>query len=213
MEAYRVGDRRPLASRSWKTSERIASFLARCGATPNAISVAGMMCGILAGFMFAMTALFPHPWILWLAGALFVQPRLLANLYDGMVAVARKIASPIGELFNEVPDRVSDAATLVGFGYAAGSDPLLGFISASFAIFLAYLRAQGKVAGAHQEFCGPMAKQQRMAEVTIAAVLCAILPLAAAWRIPTWTLWLVVAGCIITALRRLQRIAAALQPR
>ncbi len=43
----------------------------------------------------------------WLAGALLVQLRLLANLYDGMVAVLRQIASPVDELFNEVPDRVS----------------------------------------------------------------------------------------------------------
>ena len=81
-----------------------------------------------------------------------------------MVAVLREVASPVGELFNEVPDRVSDAATLIGFGYATGSNPVLGFVATIFAIFLAYMRAQGKVAGAHQEFCGPMAKQQRMTE-------------------------------------------------
>ena len=80
-------------------------------------------------------------------------------------------------------------------------DPLLGFIATIFAVFLAYLRAQGKVAGAHQEFCGPMAKQQRMAAVTIASVVCAILSLMAAaagdrgYRIPEWTLWLIIGGC------------------
>jgi phosphatidylglycerophosphate synthase len=213
MESYRVGDRRPLASRQWRISERIAHWLAQSGVTPNAISIAGMVCGIVAGAMFAATAHIAHPWIVWLGGALLVQARLLANLYDGMVAVARKIASPVGELFNEVPDRVSDAATLIGFGYAAGSDPLPGFVATIFAIFLAYLRAQGKVAGAHQEFCGPMAKQQRMAALTIASVICAILPFAVTWKIPTLTLWLVIAGCIVTALRRLKRIAAALQNR
>jgi phosphatidylglycerophosphate synthase len=217
MNHYEVGDRRPLASRGWKISERIANFLAASGATPNAISIAGMICGICAGAMFAETTRASHAGIFWLAGALFVQLRLLANLYDGMVAVARGIASPVGELFNEVPDRVSDAATLIGFGYAAGSDSLLGFIATIFAVFLAYLRAQGKVAGAHQEFCGPMAKQQRMAAVTIAAVVCAILsfvPAAAGehdYRIPEWTLWLIILGSIITVIRRLHRIASGLR--
>ena len=152
MGSYQTGDRRPLASRGWKISEKIARWLAERGATPNAISIVGMVCGILAGIMFSLTTCAAHPWFFLVSGAVFVQLRLLANLYDGMVAVLRETASPVGELFNEVPDRVSDAATLIGFGYATGSDPVLGFVATIFAIFLAYLRAQGKVAGAHQEF-------------------------------------------------------------
>lgn len=163
--------------------------------------------------MFFQTQHVLHPWIFWLSGAVFVQLRLLANLYDGMVAVLRQVASPVGELFNEVPDRVSDAATLIGFGYAAGSNALLGLVATIFAVFLAYLRAQGKVAGAHQEFCGPMAKQQRMATVAIAAIACAIVPSASDWQVPVFALWLIIAGCIVTVFRRLQRIAAALRNR
>lgn len=212
MSSHRIGDRRPLASRSWKISERIAQWLAAHHVSPNVISVTGMFCGIAAGAMLFATQQMGQPqWIFWLGGALFIQLRLLANLYDGMVAVLRQIRSPAGELFNEIPDRVSDTATLIGFGYAAGSQPLLGFVAALFAIFLAYLRAQGKVAGAHQEFCGPMAKQQRMATVTITAVICAIFSVAVAWRLPTIALWLIILGCIVTCVRRLQRIVAALR--
>src|SRR5438477_7317228 len=213
MDSYQIGDRRPLASRGWKTSERVASWFARRGVTPNAISIVGMLCGITAGVMFLQTPNVSHPWIFWLVGALFVQLRLLANLYDGMVAVLRQVASPVGELFNEVPDRVSDAAALIGFGYAAGSNALLGFVATCFALFLPYLRAMGKVAGAQQEFCGPMAKQQRMAVVTIAAIICAVIPRAIDWKVPTYALWLVIAGCIVTCIRRLHRIRATLRAR
>ena len=211
MDSYQIGDRRPLASRGWKISEKVARWLARRGATPNTISILGMICGILAGTMFALTSGATYPWFLWIFGAVFVQLRLLANLYDGMVAVLRETASPVGELFNEVPDRVSDAATLIGFGYATGSDSVLGFVATIFAIFLAYLRAQGKVAGAHQEFCGPMAKQQRMAMVTIAAIACAVVPGASDWQIPMFALWVIIAGCIVTIIRRLQRITTTLR--
>ena len=211
MDSYQIGDRRPLASRGWKISEKVARWLARRGATPNTISILGMICGILAGTMFALTSGATYPWFLWIFGAVFVQLRLLANLYDGMVAVLRETASPVGELFNEVPDRVSDAATLIGFGYATGSDSVLGFVAIIFAIFLAYLRAQGKVAGAHQEFCGPMAKQQRMATVTIAAIACAVVPGASDWQIPMFALWVIIAGCIVTIIRRLQRITTTLR--
>jgi phosphatidylglycerophosphate synthase len=170
-----------------------------------------MLCGIAAGVTFFQTANVSRSWILWLAGAVLVQLRLLANLYDGMVAVLRQVASPVGELFNEIPDRVSDAATLIGFGYAAGSNRLLGFVATILAIFLAYLRAQGKVAGAHQEFCGPMAKQQRMATVSLTAIACAVIPDAMNWQIPMFALWLIIVGSIITVLRRLQRISNCLR--
>ena len=213
MDSYQIGDRRPLASRGWKISEKAARWLARRGVTPNAISMVGMICGILAGIMFVLTSEAAHPWLFWLFGAVFVQLRLLANLYDGMVAVLREVASPVGELFNEVPDRLSDAATLIGFGYASGSNPVLGFVATIFAIFLAYLRAQGKVAGAHQEFCGPMAKQQRMATVTIVAIACAIVPGASDWQIPMFALWVIISGCIVTIILRLQRIVTTLRRR
>lgn len=192
-------------------SERIANWLADHGAKSNAISVAGMVCGILGGIIFAMTAGATHPAFFWIAGAVFVQLRLLANLYDGMVAVARGIASPVGELFNEIPDRISDSATLIGFGYAAGSNALLGFVAALAGVFLAYVRAQGKVAGAHQEFCGPMAKQQRIATVTICALACAFLPMAVDYKLPAIALGIIIIGAIVTAVRRLQKIAAALR--
>ena len=42
------------------------------------------------------------------------QYGLLANLLDGLVAVEGGRRSPTGELFNEVPDRVSDVLVLAG---------------------------------------------------------------------------------------------------
>jgi phosphatidylglycerophosphate synthase len=211
---YEVGDRRPLASRDLAISKRIARWLASSGATPNVISVVGMFSGIAAGALLAAT---PNAragaWLCWIGAAACVQLRLLANLFDGMVALATRKASPVGELFNEVPDRISDAATLLGLGYAAGSNPLLGWLATCLAIFTAYLRAMGKVAGAHQEFCGPMAKPQRMATVTLVSVVCAVLPMAVSWRLAAWALALIAAGTVITAIRRLNKISAALRTR
>jgi phosphatidylglycerophosphate synthase len=39
-------------------------------------------------------------------------------MLDGMVALASCRDSKVGELYNEVPDRVSDAAVFIGVGYA-----------------------------------------------------------------------------------------------
>ena len=148
-----------------------------------------------------------------LSGAVLVQVRLLANLYDGMVAVLRQIASPVGELFNEVPDRVSDAATRLVSVMPPDRIRCLVSLPLSSRYFSHIRGAEGKVAGAHQEFCGPMAKQQRMATVTLVAIACAIVPGATDWQVPMFALWLIIAGCIVTAIRRLQRISATLRHR
>jgi phosphatidylglycerophosphate synthase len=125
-------------------------------------------------------------------------------------------------LYNEVPDRISDAATLIGAGYAPGSWPVLGFSAACVAVFVAYVRALGKAAGAPNEFCGPLAKQQRMALVIVVAVYAALTPESwhPGWEVPpapgpvglvAVVLAIIVVGGIGTALRRLLRIAANLK--
>jgi phosphatidylglycerophosphate synthase len=154
----------------------------------------------------------------WAGAAGAVQLRLLCNLLDGMVAVRMGRATRTGELFNEIPDRVSDAATLIGAGYAAGGLPVLGFVAACLALFTAYIRAVGKAGGAKQEYCGPMAKQQRMFVVTVAAVYCAIAPVR--WQpeigigragIMSAALAVIIVGCVVTAARRLRRIYRQLE--
>jgi phosphatidylglycerophosphate synthase len=212
-------ERRPISSRENLLSKWAASWLAARGVSPNAISVAGMVAGVLAGTAFAATAAPGWDRPFFILAALFMQVRLFANMLDGMVALQTNRASPVGELFNEVPDRVSDAAVFIGAGYAATSLPELGYLAACVALFVAYIRAEGKVAGAHQEFCGPMAKQQRMFVMTLVAIFLGLAP--GGWK-PTLTLSpptglmaaglvLVISGGAWTAVRRLLRIARALR--
>jgi phosphatidylglycerophosphate synthase len=208
-------DRRPIAARNLKVFQALASWLARRGASPNGISVAGMLCGIAAGGALAATAYLEglEQRLAFLAAAVLIQLRLLANMLDGMVAIEAGRASPLGELYNEVPDRVSDAATLIGAGYAPGGDVALGYGAACVALFTAYVRAMGKAAGAPQEFCGPMAKQQRMALITVLAVYCGLAPAAwqLAWGLLAAGLAVIIVGSLVTAGRRLLRIAAHLR--
>jgi phosphatidylglycerophosphate synthase len=214
--AYQPTERRPIKARGWAIWPRVVAGLIAAGLSANAISVLGMVAGVLAGGAFALTAMAgPYEWVAWLFAALFVQLRLLANLLDGMVAIAAGQASPVGELYNEVPDRVSDTAIFIGAGSAVGGDVVLGLLAACGALFTAYIRAMGKAAGAPQEYCGPMAKPQRMAIMTITAIFVAAAP--ATWHVPGGTMRLVLAviaiGCVVTALRRLLRIARQLKGR
>jgi hypothetical protein len=77
----------------------------------------------------------------------------------------------------------------------------------------------GKAAGAPQEYCGPMAKQQRMALLTFVALYCGLTP--AGWQptlgdparpgLAAGGLLVITLGALLTAIRRLARIAANLK--
>ena len=206
-----AGDRRPIAARGLRPVVALADWLVRRGASPNGISVAGAVAACVAGAAFALTRQEPgaaRP--LWLLGAVMVQARLMANLLDGMVAIGRGVASATGELFNEVPDRVSDTAVLVGLGWAAGQ-LALGCAAALAAITTAYVRAIGKGLGQPSDFSGPMAKQQRMALVTALAVACTVLPVGWVLAWPGVTLWILTLGALLTAGLRLAHVAKALR--
>jgi phosphatidylglycerophosphate synthase len=208
------GDRRPISARQWGSSQRFARWLTRQNISPNTISVFGMICGIGSGIALASTPHFPQiQKILWLFAALLIVLRLLANMFDGMVAVEGGKASPVGELFNEIPDRISDSATLIGLGYAVGGHIELGYGAALAAVFVAYIRTVGKACTGIADFGGPFAKQQRMAIVIVVAILSAILPNIE--RIDFWpqgglsanALLLILLGSLLTAWLRLRRIA------
>jgi len=210
-------DRRPIATRNRKWAQAMTAWLASRNVSPNAISIAGMCACIVAGIALAATSITNYR-ILWLIAALGAQLRLTANMLDGMVAIASSRTSKAGELYNEVPDRISDAAVFIGAGFAWGGNVTVGYIATILAIFTAYVRAAGKIAGAPNEFCGPMAKQHRMLVVTLICVYAAITP--RSWqmiafndlRIGLMTVGLVViaVGCVITVIRRVARIAHAL---
>lgn len=207
-------DRRPIATRNRKWAQASTAWLASRNVSPDAISIAGMIACIVAGIALGMTSIADYR-ILWLIGALGAQLRLTANMLDGMVAIASNRTTKTGELYNEVPDRISDAAVFIGAGFAWGGNMTLGYIATILAIFTAYIRAAGKIAGAPNEFCGPMAKQHRMLVITLVCVYSAITP--RSWQMITFNnshvglmtlgLAVIAVGCVITVIRRVGRIA------
>src|SRR5213594_2931872 len=215
--ATQAMDRRPIATRNRKWAQATTTWLAARNVSPNTISIAGMCACIVAGIALGVTSISDYR-ILWLIAALGAQLRLTANMLDGMVAIASGRASKTGELYNEVPDRISDAAVFIGAGFAWGGNVTLGYIATILAIFTAYVRAAGKIAGGPNEFCGPMAKQHRMLVITLVCVYAVITP--RSWqmiafdylRIGLTTLGLaaIIVGCVITVIRRLARITHAL---
>jgi phosphatidylglycerophosphate synthase len=211
--------RRPLASRSTRWAAVLSSGAVRAGLTADGISILSL---VFAAAGASALLWLPAPWNL--AGcAVGIQLRLLCNLLDGMVAVEGGRKSKVGVLYNEVPDRVADSLFIVALGYAIAA-PWLGWLGALAAAVTAYVRVLGGTLGLAQDFRGPMAKQHRMALMTLGCLLgvgefyffdesgfdpdgtpgLCVLHLAA---------WLIAIGAIITCGTRLHAIARQLQAR
>jgi phosphatidylglycerophosphate synthase len=214
-----TGPRRELATRRAGWAVSLARWLAVNGVRPNAVSVAGIGFAACSGLAFAVAPDLDREAraAVLIAAAAGIQLRLLCNLLDGMLAVEEGLKSRLGEIYNEVPDRIADIVILVGAGYSARYLPYgvtLGWAAAMAAVLTAYVRVFGGSLGAVQHFIGPMAKQHRMFTLTVATLAAAAETLAGApERAVRVGLAVIVAGAIVTALRRIQRIVAEVTAR
>jgi phosphatidylglycerophosphate synthase len=214
-----TGPRRQLATRQAGWAAALARTLARRGATPNAVSIAGIAFAAAAGLAFAVAPGLDRGAraAVLVAAAAGIQLRLLCNLLDGMLAVEEGLKSKTGDIYNEVPDRLADIFILLGAGYACRDLPYgvtLGWAAALAAVLTAYIRVFAGSIGATQHFIGPMAKQHRMFTLTV-ATLAAVGETVA--RIPARAirigLALIIAGAIVTAIRRLGRLVSEVNAR
>jgi phosphatidylglycerophosphate synthase len=205
--ATNAAARRPLKTRGSVVVRRLASGLADRRVSPNAISVAGIAAAVLGA---AALLLVPHAdgtagrAGLLAVAAVGIQLRLLCNLLDGLVAVEGGLGTPDGELFNDVPDRITDSLLLVAAGYAGGA-PALGWTAALIAALTAYIRMIGGASGLPQDFSGVMSKPRRMAALTAA---CAVA--VADHRALAVGVGLIAAGSALTCAGRLLRLRRAL---
>ena len=226
--------RRPIAARDVGWAKNLARVLAGRGVSPNAISGASVFCAALAMLCLigaGQSASAAEQVALFLGAALFIQLRLLCNLFDGMVAVEFKKASALGPLWNDFPDRPADVLILVGCGYCGNAAsgfafaawlPALGWAAAALALITAYARVLGVAVGARETFAGPMAKQHRMAFATFGCIFSTLPPLtqlffrAVSQNYPLESpmpavLFLICGGCVITISRRLKLVARDLE--
>lgn len=205
--AFKSMERREVSSRSNTAIRSFAGALARTAVTPNQISAFSVVASLLVPvglFLFdGWTAI-----VLAIAG---IQLRLLANVVDGLVAVEGGKSSPVGALYNEFPDRLADSIILVSLGYAANL-PALGWLAALLAALTAYVRVFGGALGQPQSFRGPMAKQHRMAVVTLGLLAGPLWP--AQWTAEQGlqlSLLVICVGSALTCVTRTKDIVARIE--
>lgn len=223
-DATTEGARRQLKSRDSAWAAALARWVKNAGITPNAISVLSIVFALI-GAVCMMTASAAccklAATLLWLGAAASIQLRLVCNLIDGMVAIEGGMKSPVGGLYNEVPDRIADPLLLMAAGYCnewvvkLWGIPL-GWVAAVLSVMTAYIRVLGGTLTGTQSFIGPMAKQHRMAILTFACVgsivevwLCH--DDKPAQEVMRAALIAIVLGCFVTCARRLLLIARELK--
>ncbi|MCG3680758.1 CDP-alcohol phosphatidyltransferase family protein [Aliarcobacter butzleri] len=210
-------NRRPLKVRGSVWSQKFASYLSKKDITPNQISIGSIVASFTASIFILLISNdnFFTIWISPILAALFIQMRLLCNLFDGMVALEGGKSTKSGELFNDIPDRVSDSLLFIALGYSITNVSFgieLGYLVALFAALTAYVRVLGASMQAGSCFKGPMAKQHRMAILTTALILTPFeLSLFATDYILTITLFIITIGSFLTIVNRTKTIYNTLE--
>jgi phosphatidylglycerophosphate synthase len=208
-------DRRPIKMRSAPWAQALAAELAKLGVSPNQVSLFSVACALVGAGLFLAEAFSQGASWLLIGAAACIQLRLLANMLDGLIAVEGGRQTKVGELYNEIPDRVADVLFLASAGYAShheGWGVALGWSAAVLAVATAYIRALGARRGAAQDFCGPVAKQQRMFLLTVGCFLGAGEHVAD-WSRQTlfWILVIINLGTLVTCVRRTLHLAERLE--
>jgi len=213
-------DRREIKTRDKKWAKDLAKFVAaKTNLTPNSISVLSVVFAMLScgAYCLYRTDIIPLQWsfIIPLLAVIFMQLRLLCNLLDGMVAIEGGQKSAAGDIYNEFPDRLSDSFIIIGAGIAGCTETslILSLLAALLAMFTAYTRLLGGAIGTIQYFIGPMAKQHRMALLTVCTLICVISPVKPDINLYVYpiALAIIIAGCVVTVWRRINRIAKDLE--
>ncbi len=201
--------RRPLTSRNTVAARWLARRLAATAITPNQISLASIGFALIGGLLMLRP---DWPAALVVAAAC-IQLRLLCNLIDGMVAVEGGKGTPVGALYNEIPDRLADSLLLIAAGYGTGV-PVLGWLAALAAAITAYIRVLGGSLGLPQDFRGPQAKPHRMALLTVACLATAMEDVYHGSQYSmVLALCLIVVGTLWTCVARTRAIAQSLKER
>lgn len=212
-------NRRPVRLRENKAVRALARWLVRAGMQPNQVSILSVLFAALSGLCLTLSVTANLEWLIALLAiaAAFIALRGLCNLCDGLMAVEGGLKTRSGEIFNDLPDRISDPLLLVAVGYSidgASWGHELGWGAGLLAVMTAYVRVLGGSAGGSQQFCGPMAKTHRMI-VIMAACLIAAVEAAMGWnpRVMILALGLIIVGSVITVLRRTYRVVKELESR
>jgi CDP-diacylglycerol---glycerol-3-phosphate 3-phosphatidyltransferase len=139
--------------------EPIVERLERAGISPDAVTLAAIPVGIVAG---ALLLLSPTAPVVLLGVPVLAALRLVLNLLDGALARRTGRMHPRGELYNELGDRLADVAFLAPVAFLPGADLTTVLLGVAGAIFASFAGIVPRAAGGERIYRGILSKPGRM---------------------------------------------------
>ncbi|MCM8787091.1 MAG: hypothetical protein NC935_03460 [Candidatus Omnitrophica bacterium] len=101
----------------------------------------------------------------------FIILRMVLNTLDGMIAIAQRKKTAIGEIVNALPDRYADIFTMLGVAFCPLTNKILGMIAVISILLVSYTGMLGKAVGVSWQHQGPAGKVDRLFALLIAIIL------------------------------------------
>lgn len=149
--------------------EALAEPFVRAGLSPNQLSVAGFLIGVLAAVLFGLGE--PR----WAGLAILICG--LFDVVDGAVARLSRTVTQFGGFLDSVLDRLSDSVILIGimfgglasiFGHPGWFWPVLALVGS---LMVSYTRARAEAAGTGKLVVGIAERAERLIILAIAGLL------------------------------------------
>jgi CDP-diacylglycerol---glycerol-3-phosphate 3-phosphatidyltransferase len=184
---------------------RLVRPLLNAPITPNAITVAGLVCALIVAFLAGSGYLF--------AAGIVLALSSVTDIADGALARARNTCTDYGAFFDSMLDRIGEAVIGVGIivyyvnhGHAMEGS-VLTYLSVCGALMVSYARARAEGLGLECSV-GFMARPERIV-VTCAGFL--LFPLFGLW-ILTASLWVLLVTTFLTTGQRLLHVYNVTHP-
>jgi archaetidylinositol phosphate synthase len=187
-------------SRWQKWLQPIVWLSMRWKLSPDVFTYGALGLSILAGLAF------------WGAGAnrlaLWIVPpcvllRLICNLMDGLIAREQGVADAMGEVKNELGDRLADTAIFLGLICGGYADPRLASFALALILIGSFLGILSKALGGSRLYIGLFGKGDRMISLALFTLYPALSGNLASYN---WYLGLAVCAATITIFQRLRAI-------
>jgi CDP-diacylglycerol--glycerol-3-phosphate 3-phosphatidyltransferase len=182
--------------------------LLRAGAGPDHMNAAGLLFGLASGALIGLGRLEAGGWAIALAG--------VADILDGRLARARKMASPYGKFIDSTLDRFVETFAFLGFAVYFADRPGGALVVAAGlggSLLVSYAQARGETVGVS----GSGGLMQRAERLVLQILGCLFDPLLCRWlgqpegTVLFWVLVVMAAGALGTAVHRTVWIARRLR--
>jgi len=142
------------------------------GVSPNALTTASLVTGVLAGAAYAQTAVSPA---FYLVGGLLVAASGIADGLDGIVARKSGLTTATGDYFDHLADRFVEVAVLGGLALSVNTNRVLGLSVLVLVLLHSYVGTQIEASFGRRHY-GGAGKPHLFLGLVLVSTLLAVFP-------------------------------------